>query len=540
MTRHPFQGLTRYEGTAPPAFGVYRPANVFGMPAGDDVAVMIAATMLGIGFYALPDIATLRGLSAHAGARDEASARLQEIEAEAAGAVFSSDQDTEFQATTELIGTLDAAIEQLEARELVIRQVTAAQDQRRTEGPSIGIPNVASRKRTPDNIYDMSAYRQLAGSLDDLPGLYRDGAMRAIENMDFPLAREGANADIYRAQLEQIIARHGKDANGAVSRRIIGTSDPRYVDGFSDYIRGRGVDGRMMAVMQSYSDSDGGVSVPVEIDPTFINVSDGSANPLRAISRIVTTTGKTWSAVTTEGVTAAYRAERTTTGISDGAPSDLDDPTATPVGADVSVDLSIEYLQDYGSAALLGEIGTLIADAKDTLEADQFVLGDGTDAPEGIVAAIIADTTSIVTTTTNDAFLLADIDKLIGQLPPRFRALARAKFLANNAILQRVPAFGTAGQTAGSIYDAQTSRLRGYPVYEASAMDDVTTDSKHVLLFGDFGRGFVIVDKLGMTVRALPTYDSGGRPTLGTTVTGYWRNTSKVLAFNAFRLLEID
>jgi HK97 family phage major capsid protein len=204
----------------------------------------------------------------------------------------------------------------------------------------------------------------------------------------------------------------------------------------------------------------------------------------------------------------------------------------------VSIDLTLEYLQDYGSSALLAEVGKLIADSKDTLEADKFITGDGSNEPEGIVAAIIADTSSIVTTTTNDAFLLADIDKLIGQVPPRFRT--GSQFVANLAILQKVPEFGTAGQDAGSIYDQMSSRLRGYPVNESSFMDDVTTDAKHILLLGNFGVGFVVVDRLGLTTKTGDTLDSGGRPTGGTTIYAAWRNGTKVLAFNAFRLLEID
>ncbi len=529
--------VERYAG-AVAAFAVYRP---FGIGAGAFTPAGIGIACYSGGF----DIEGLRGLDAHRQAAAELRARMTELHNEAAGSSFNDAQRVEFEEITSedpknlgLLARVTATIDELEIREAAIQSASASGEARRTEGPvtSFAAPNV---RRTPDNIYDLAAYRQRVTSIDDLPAAYRDGAMRAIEQMSFPTA---SDPDKVRAQLEKLITKHRNDDYGWVSQHVIGTSDPVYVAAWTDYARGRALTGQRLAVMQSYSATDGGVSIPAEIDPTFIDVSDGSANPIRAISRIATTTAKTWSAITTEGVTAAYVSEatRATTGASDGAPSDLDDPTVTPVRADVSVDITLEYLQDYGSAALLGEVGTLIATAKDTLEATKFFLGDGTDEPEGIVAAIIAETSSIVLTTTNDAFLLADIDKLIGALPPRFRGIAKSRFVANNAILQKVPAFGTAGQDAGSIYNAQSGTLRGYPVHEASAMDDTTADTKHVLLFGDFKTGFVVVDRLGLTTKVVDTRDGSGRPTGGTTIYAAWRNGTKVLAFNAFRLLEID
>jgi HK97 family phage major capsid protein len=479
------------------------------------------------------DIDGLRGLDAFRQAETRLSERLTELDREAQGMPFNDDQRAEFEEIAGDDGVLARVrntIEELELRSAMIKTAVEADGRAAESERTFAVPNV---RKTIENIWDIAAYRQRARSVDDLPVAYRDGAMRAVEQMQFPTA---ADPDKAKAQLEKVISRHRNEKYGWVSQHILGTSDPEYVAAWSDHVRGHTLSGQRLAVMQTYSDADGGVSIPVEIDPTFINISDGQANPLRAISRNVTTTGKTWSAITTEGVTAAYVGERTTTGAADGAPSDLDDPTVKPVRADVSVDLTLEYLQDYGQASLLSEVGALIADAKDALEADKFVNGDGAGEPEGVVWAIVDDTTSVVDTTTNDAFLLADIDKLIGALPPRFRS--RARFAANHAILQLVPEFGDAGQTAGSIYDSMSNQLRGYPVHEASFMDDVTTDANHILLFGDFNQ-FAIVDRLGLTTRSLPTVDGSGRPTGGTTIYAAWRNSTKVLAFNAFRLLNI-
>ena len=487
------------------------------------------------------DISSLRGLDAFVAAGDQLTARLAELDKEADGRPFTEEQRAEFEeigGEEGLLAQVQATIAEFKIRDSKVRTAVATGG-RQVEGPESHVFSPFNIRKTPDNIFDLAAYRRQVNSIDELPRAYAEGAKRAIDLMHLPLCED---ADKGREALNKLLARHAEDANGWVGRHIIGTSDPAYVAAWTDHILGRSLTGQRLAVMQTYSSQDGGVSIPVEIDPTFINISDGSANPIRAISRNVTTTAKTWSAITTEGVTAAYVSEatRSTTGASDGAPDDLDNPTVTPVRCDVAPDLTLEYLQDYGSAALMTELGTLVRNAKDDVEAEKFINGDGTDEPDGIVARIVTDKTSLVETTTNDAFLLADIDKLIGSLPPRFRNRARAKFVANNAILQRIPAFGTAGQPSDSIYSAQSNMLRGYPVFEASAMDDtVTAGNEKILLFGDFNQ-FVVVDRLGLTTKVLDTRDANGRPTGGSTLYCAWRNGTKCLAVNAFRLLYVQ
>jgi HK97 family phage major capsid protein len=476
------------------------------------------------------DMTSLRGLEAHRSADAELAIRLGELEAEADGRTFNDEQRSEFEQIMADRETLKGAIEELELRTAVVE---AALPQDRKVERAFVMPNVV---RAAEDIFDVSAYRKRVGSVDELPGAYRDGAMRVLEGMHFPTA---AKPDAQRDRIASIIEKHRGDEYGVVSRRVIGTSSPLYADAWAAAMKGQPLNGRMLAVLQSYSDgTDGGYALPVSIDPTFVNTSDGEVMPLRqpGWARVETITTKQWSGITTAGVTAAYVGERTTTGASDGAPTDVGNPTATPVRADVSVDVSLEYLQDYGSQALLAEVGSLIQSAKDDLEAVKFFMGSGSSEPDGIVARLITDTTSIVSTDVSDVFDLGDIDKLIGALPPRFRS--RAKFTANHAILQLIPAFGVAGQPADSIYSAMSKTLRGYAVAEASAMDDVATDAKEILLFGDFSK-FVIVDRLGLTSKVVDSFDGSGRPTGNSSIYAAWRNDSQVLTVNAFRLLKV-
>jgi HK97 family phage major capsid protein len=481
------------------------------------------------------DLSTLRGLDAFRGARAELVARLSDIDAEAAGAPLSAEALGEFEEIAGeggLLAQVDATIKQLEIREQVIKDAAGEPAESPRVERTFSAPNVV---KVPENIYDMAAYRQRAKSLDDLPRLLKDGAKRAIDAMSFPLGNSAKGHE----QLIDILAKHGDDEGGKIARHIIGTSDPAYVDAYAARVSGKPLSGRPLAILQSYSATDGEEALPVAIDPTFINTSDGSVNPLRAMARVETISGKAWHPVTTAGVTAAYVGERTTTGASDGAPTDFGGADIEPIRADVAVDVSMEYLQDYGSAALLSELGTLISDAKDTLEATEFVMGDGSGNPDGVVAALITDTTSIVETATDNVYVLDDLDALIAALGPRFRRPGRASFLANLAILQYTRGFGDAGQTAGSIYDPVSKILRGYPAFESPAMDDTVADAKEIVLFGDFKAGFVIVDRLGLMTRVVDSRDTNGRPTGNSTIYAAWRNTSKLLFPNAFRLLKV-
>ena len=523
------QWLLQYQGAVAGAAAVYRPAGIGAMR-------QVPPFMLGVLHYALPDLEALVGLDAHRAASDELRTRLTELDKEAAGKPFTDEQRAEFEEISKpeagLLARVDAAIEELEIRENTIKAVVAAGG-RGVESPVFAVPNI---RKAPENVFDLAAYRQRAQSIDDLPKLYVEGAKRLLGELAvFPTVEDKAKA---QANIEKLLvsSRH-RDA-GIVARHMLGTGSPQYEEAWSRYVTQgpNALSHGMQAALQTYTDADGGFAIPFTIDPTFVLTSNGSVNPLREISRKETITTKEWQAVTTAGVTATYATE--TTSATDSAPTDVGNPTITPVRAHSFVAFTAEYQEDYGSAAIASELGGMIQVAKDDLEASKFFMGSGTNEPDGIVARLITDTTSIVPTITNDVFALADIDKLIGALPPRFRS--RAKMAANLAILQLVPAFGTAGQPGNSVYDAIAKTLRGYSVYEASAMDDVATDAKEILLMGDF-QYFVIVDRLGLSTEYIPqVFDTNGKPLGQRGIYARWRNDTGILSVNAFRLLKVQ
>src|SRR4029077_18951139 len=383
------------------------------------------------------DIQSLRGLDAHVSADAELAARLKELDAEADGRPFTDEQRSEFDTILCQREELGASIEELKIRDAAVK--AALKNPRDVEGPAtVSAPNVI---KVPDNIHDLEAYRTRVNSIEDLPHAYREGAMRVLEHATFP-QHKGVKGDP-RDRIEKLLDEHGDLNYGAISRRIIGTDSPLYREAWAKYISGGpgAISGRFQAALQTYTDADGGFAIPFTIDPTFVLTTDGNLNPLREMARTVTITSKAWQPVTTGGVVASYAAE--TAAATDAAPTDVADGLMTPLRAHVLVAFTAEYAEDYGPAAIQAEVGNLIRDAKDLLEADKFVNGEGTTEPLGIVDALVDETTHAVNSATANTFALADVTALEGALGDRF--IGGAEWLAARKIYQTIRTFGTAG-----------------------------------------------------------------------------------------------
>lgn len=128
-----------------------------------------------------------------------------------------------------------------------------------------------------------------------------------------------------------------------------------------------------------------------------------------------------------------------------------------------------------------------------------------------------------------------DLFRLMQALPPRYQA--RASFMGNLAIINKVAQFES---TAGARLFPETGegRLLRRPMYENSAMTAVTTVGALFLLYGDLSR-FVIVDRIGMQIELIPhLFDTtNNRPTGQRGLYMYFRNSSKVIDADAFRVL---
>lgn len=285
------------------------------------------------------------------------------------------------------------------------------------------------------------------------------------------------------------------------------------------------------------TDAAGGFLVPFTLDPTIILTNAGSANPFRQVSTIKTITTDTWNGVSSAGVTAGWLAEANEVG--DNSPS-FAQPSITPKKAAAWVQGSFEVLADSGFAA---EVGPLLADAKDRLEATAFATGNGTTQPKGVITAVSAVSGSVVESAGADTYAVGDVYAVEEALPPRYRITGSPSWMANKAIINKTRQFDTSGGSSfwANLGMGQPEQLLGAPIYEASAMDGVidAAAENYALLLGDF-RNFYIVDRVGMTMVYEPLVKgSNGRPTGEAGWFAYWRVGSDVVNADAFRLLNI-
>jgi HK97 family phage major capsid protein len=320
-----------------------------------------------------------------------------------------------------------------------------------------------------------------------------------------------------------------------IARHMLMTGSPEYHEQFRDYVKSKGtMVGQALRAAMSLSDSAGGYLVPFTLDPSIILTNAGVMDPLRSISTIKTITTDAWNGVTSAGVTAEWLGEGAEA--ADKSPT-FGQPVITPKKAAAWVFGSYEVLADSGFAS---ELGRLLADAKSRLEAAAFATGNAAGQPIGVVAAVGAVTNSIVTSTTINAYAVADVYRVSDALRPR--DAAQASWIGNKKIFSLTRQFDTSGGSAfwANLGMAVPNQLLGQNIYEASTMTGTVSTSAAVLLAGNF-REFYIVDRVGMSVLYEPMVKSTGsnRPTGQAGWFAFWRVGSNVVDPDAFRLLKL-
>lgn len=424
------------------------------------------------------------------------------------------------------------------------------------EGPSgnVGVPgdwtptNPATIRRPNKvrDIYSIHEHRQAANGYGDEVNLLRDSARRAIEEARFSSMDRAEGQKLATQTLDET-----DDPNGYIARRILLTGSPVYRRYFHKTILGMtptAEENGSLALFQEneramgqVTGSAGGFGVTFDLDPTMVQTSTGAVVPFRRSSRVVTITTNEWRGVTSGGVVASYAAEAAVA--TDNSPT-LVQPAAIVQKAHCFVPFSMEIQGDY--AGLEAELGREIADAKNVLEATQFVTGAGTTVfPQGIQTG--ASTT--INTGTTLVLAAADVYATEFTLSPRFRVNAR--WVANRAFYNRIRAIDTAGGaqlwtqnlTIGlpNVMDGNTGyKLLGYQADEASGFSTSIATTTYMAVFGDF-QYYVIVDRVGLNLELVPiltqqaTAGSGfAMPTGQRGLYAWWRNTAKTLSAAAF------
>ena len=483
---------------------------------------------------------TVEEMDAHI---DEIQAVLEEISKEHGMRRLDADADARWKELTaerdELRKDRDAWLERQAYLEESARKSNAL------ETPGAGSHRVAAhRSKAPENIFDTTEYYNRASSQEHMGRLLEEGAKRAVEGFHFP------NPDVKREYAQEKIddLLQIQDPTHEMAQRLLIHGSPVYRSAFWKTLarqpltpeeQRKFAEGQALEARSLTTTNTGGVTVPVQIDPTVLLTSNGAINPFRQVAKLVRTVSNQWQGVTSTGITAAYAAEGAV--MADNAPS-LVAPAILPERANAFVPFSWEAAQDW--AGLESDMAQLFADSKDILEATKFAVGAGhaSNEPQGVLigAGTVVGTQATVTVGTSDVYALSDA------LPPRFQA--RATWLMHQTVASRLrQAAGGAntGYWAQSFQVGVPAELIGYPVYKASSVGTAGGASTPVAsvkwsILGDFNF-YAIVDRIGFQVRYIDTLFNGNTaggiayPNGLSGLVTYWRNSAGVLASNAFR-----
>ncbi len=256
------------------------------------------------------------------------------------------------------------------------------------------------------------------------------------------------------------------------------------------------------------SNPDGGYTVPAETE-TMINASLAAISPIRAIAGI------------RQVSSTVYKKAFSTTGFGTGwvGETAARPETTTPTLAELAFPTMELYAMPAASPVLLDDsavdIDQWIADEVNTAfalqEGNAFVVGNGVNKPKGFMdytkvanASWTHGNVGFIATGVAGAFPASNgADKLI-DLVYAVKAGYRANgtFVMNRATQSAVRKLK---DTTGAYLWAPANKpgeaptLMGFPVAECEDMPDIATDA-HAIAFGDFKRGYLIVDRVGIRV----------------------------------------
>ncbi|GAA0548116.1 HK97 family phage major capsid protein [Rhizomicrobium palustre] len=278
---------------------------------------------------------------------------------------------------------------------------------------------------------------------------------------------------------------------------------------FERYVRQGDSSGLIEAkAMSTSTASAGGYTVPLEIEQTIDRVL-AKVSPIRAIATVRQIGSNVYrKPITTAGAATGWVAE-----------TDARPQTNTPTLTAIDFATMELYAMPAATQGLLDDsqvdLETWLAEEVQTVFAEQegaaFISGNGTTQPKGFLTeTAIADGSwawgklgyvasgadgAFASTTPSDALI-----SLVYAPKQAYRAngswlmnrksesaIRKLKDGQNNYIWQP-------GTSAG-----QPATLLGYPVVEAEDMPDIASGS-FAIAFGDFKRGYLIVDRVGVRV----------------------------------------
>jgi HK97 family phage major capsid protein len=265
--------------------------------------------------------------------------------------------------------------------------------------------------------------------------------------------------------------------------------------------------------------ADGGYAVTQLIDTNITRLLQETSD-LRQVAKIYNLSGTNNYIHNISQANAGYSWGTETTAFATSNSPTLGQVIITPSPLTATPEVSLQLVEDANfdvESWYQMEVADVIARAENTA----FVNGSGTNQPKGFLqytqnalntgrTNAVATGLNTITSVTAATISSDDIYALVYSIKPAYRK--NACFVMNRTVIQTIM---TLKATTGaplwqqSMQVGQPSTLVGFPVYEFSDMPAGHATGTLAITFGDFSRGYTIVDRVGLTVMRNPYLNPG-------------------------------
>ena len=313
---------------------------------------------------------------------------------------------------------------------------------------------------------------------------------------------DAINADIARLQAAV------DEANTKIAAAEMGAGDGRRVKDreYSDAFLAHFKKGDIQAALNKGANEEGGYLAPVEWDRTITDKLV-EVSPMRQLAQVQPVTGAGFSKLFNMGGTASGWVGETTarpntnTGTFASLGFGWGEIYANPAATQQILDDAAINLEAW----LAGEVQTEFSKQ----EGSAFLAGDGANKPFGLLTYVTGGANAAkhpfgaITTVNSGAAAAITSDAIVDiiyDLPSAFTANARFAMNRKTQGLVRKLKDGQGNYLwQPSFVAGQPATLAGFPVTEVPDMPDVAANAVPVL-FGDFKRTYLILDRIGVRV----------------------------------------
>ena len=318
---------------------------------------------------------------------------------------------------------------------------------------------------------------------------------------------EGEAAELQR-QIEELASKSGRPgARG-------GNPDVEaHKAGFNAFMRKGNEDGLHeleRKALQTGVDADGGYAVPEEVDMRLIEF-ERDGNPMRSVSGQLSISTPDYKKLVNLGGAASgwvgeddTRTETDTPTIAQ-LPAFMGEVYANPASTQTALDDMAIDVEGW----LAREVAIQFADQENTA----FTSGNGTNKPKGILAYATAATTDKAGTRpfgtlqelTTEAAAAVSGDDLINTVHAlRSGYRSNATWMMTNMTLAAIRKLKVDSDNylwRPGLEEGQPDRILGYRVVENEDLPEITDGAgSEAVLFGDFSRGYLVIDRIGTRV----------------------------------------